>query len=209
MENMINFKEVAEYCKMEVEKMVSSSKYMRDYNCILYVAIMSDESVLVSRTPHILNNAKACILVHNWSELASTIYYPTYKVHFINERGEVSEEFLDENFSVGINAASFYVDPEIYLKFQGRYIYKRYFRQNGVLKSLEDLIKLVLRLYQKCKKECKTQFECELLGRLLAQQEDINILNNKFNSLEVQNKLQEEEIKEYRKLIEQIKKKIN
>jgi hypothetical protein len=41
------------------------------------------------------------------------------------------------------------------------------------------------------------------------QQEDINILNNKFSSLEVQNKLYEEEIKEYKKLIEQIKKTIN
>ena len=208
MENMVNLQEVAEYCKMEVERMVSTSKGMLGYR-ILYVAIMSDKSVLVSRTPHILNNAKACILVHNWDQLASTIYYKTYKVHFINESGEVSEGLLDENFSMGIYAARFNVSPEIYLKYQGYDIYTRQFWQNGVLKSLEDLIKMVYKLYIKCKIECKTEFECELLGRLLMQQEDINILNNKFSSLEVQNKLYEEEIKEYKKLIEQIKKTIN
>ena len=55
----IDFVELGTYCQTEYRKTLDSLK--DKYRKTLFVAIMDDNSISVSATPHILSNAKKCI----------------------------------------------------------------------------------------------------------------------------------------------------
>ena len=69
----VDFLELATYCKQEIEKKCAESDRKENYE-ILYVAIYDDDSIKISRTPHILKSAKRCILVHSWMHLPCPVY---------------------------------------------------------------------------------------------------------------------------------------
>ena len=94
----VDFMELASYCKQDIELKCSKTDHKFEYD-ILYAAIQEDDDIKTSRTPHILKEAKQCILIHSWQQLASTIDYDTYLVQCINQNGEVHSDKLDNDYS--------------------------------------------------------------------------------------------------------------
>lgn len=107
--------ERASYCKQDFEHKCSKSDHKFEYN-ILYAAIQEDDDIKTSRIPHILKEAKQCILIHSWQQLASTIDYDTYLVQCINQNGEVHSDKLDNDYSIHIYPSRFSTWASISLK---------------------------------------------------------------------------------------------
>jgi len=203
MNTTVDFLELAIYCKQEIEKKCAESDRKWSYE-ILYVAIFGDDSIKVSRTPHILKEAKRCILVHSWQQLAVTIAYDTYLVQCINENGEVLQDVLDNDYSIHINPASFNCSSSISLSRSSQTIYDAKLWSNGEY-MLPQRIVFIWDLYKKSKQECRTLMESQLLGKLAKAEQSIKDLNSKLVDSSVNEQLLKAEVRQYRSLLDEIK----
>lgn len=203
----VDFLELATYCKQEIEQKCAESDRKRDYE-ILYVAICDDDSIKISRTPHILKSAKQCILVHSWLQLASTISYDTYLVQCINEDGEVLQNDLDSDYSIHISPSSFNYAARISLKRNATTIFQDEIWSNGK-DVLNKRLVFIWNLYKKSKTECKTMKESQLLGKLARSEQRIEELESKLADSSVNEQLLEAEVRQYRSLLDEIKKLVN
>lgn len=203
MDTTVDFLELAAYCKQEIEQKCAESDRKWSYE-ILYVAIFEDDSIKVSRTPHILKDAKRCILVHSWQQLAATIAYDTYLVQCINEDGEVLQDALDSDYSIHIYPSSFNCSASIALTRSSKTIYESKIWSNGE-HILPQRIVYVWNLYKKIKEECKTLMESQLLGKLAKAEQNIQELNSKLADSSVNEQLLETEVRRYRSLLDEIK----
>lgn len=200
----VDFLELATYCKQDIEQKCAESDRKRDYE-ILYAAICDDDSIKISRTPHILKSAKRCILVHSWLQLASTISYDTYLVQCINENGEVIQNALDSDYSINISPSSFNNYARIYLSRNTYTIYQDTIWSN-CKNILHKKLTYVWNLYKKSKTECKTLKESQLLGELARSEQTIEELESKLADSSVNELLLKAEAEQYRSLLDEIKK---
>lgn len=191
--------EIAEYCKQEVEKECKTSdRYGYE---IKYVAIFEDSSIRISQTPHILKEASQCLLIHKWMQRASTNYYSTYRVQHIKEDGSVLLGMLDEDYTFGVYSAGFNRSAQVHLEYKGNHVYEKSLDYNV---KLENVISFVWALYLKCKSECKTSFECKLLGKLARQEQTIAELEDKLAGSSIQEQILEAQVGEYKSLLRDI-----
>lgn len=203
MDTKVDFLELAAYCKQEIEQKCAESNRKHHYE-ILYAAILEDESLRISTTPHILRDAKRCILIHSWRQLAATIYYDTYLVQFINEDGEVLQEKLDSEYSIHISPSSFNCSAIISLSRCSKMVYSAKLWSNGEL-LLPLRLRYVWDLYKKCKAECQSLKESQLLGRLAKANQNIEELNSQLADSSVNEELLKEEVRQYRSILDEIK----
>ena len=206
MDNSANFLEIAKFCKEEFEQKCSKSSHMSGYS-ILYVAVLEDGQMRISKTPHILSNACRCYLIHNWSQLAVSCWYDTYSVQSINEYGEVGDGLFDEEYSFTISAAAFNVSPRIFLKRNGTNLYSSALWESG--NSSDAVIMRELNyiwvLYKKCKDECHSLFESQLLCKLAQKEKNIRSLEMKLETASAKELYLQSEISEYSTLLGDIK----
>lgn len=204
MESKIDFIEVAKYCKEE--KMSKYNGNGKWYHGIHYVAIDEDDNLFVSATPHILKNAKKCILIHDMEYLAVTLTYPCYSVQILNDDGIVANNDLGDGFQIGITSGSYNYGSEMYIQYQDKYLFrtradfegKNYHRWENVL---PDIWKLYLRL----KKECANVHEMEMLCNLVKKDNEIVDLNEKLDQERYRNQQKDLQIQAYRSVLDEIK----
>jgi formate-dependent nitrite reductase cytochrome c552 subunit len=90
------------------------------------------------------------------------------------------------------------------------------FRRNGHELYCESLwsrgtfvlarrLEYVWELYKKCKKECKTQYESELLCKLAEKEESIKDLESSLADSTIKERYLRDEVAQYRKILEEIK----
>jgi len=206
MENSVNFLEIAKFCKDEFEQKCAKSSHMSGYS-LLYVALFEDGQMRISKTPHILSGATKCYLIHKWSQLAVSCWYETYNVQSINEFGEVNEGEFDDEYSFSISAASFNVSPRVYLKRSGDSLYSAELWESGISSEavLTRELNYIWSLSKKCKKECHSMFESQLLCKLAQKEQNIKSLEEKLESSSAKELYLQSEISEYRTLLNDIK----
>lgn len=203
MENKVDIREIAEYCKNEYQQRCKESKYMDSYK-IHYVAISADGKMKVSKTPHILEGVEECYLIHSWQQLASTCWYETYGIQRINTDGEVEDGVFDHEYSFRIYAARFNTPEMISFRRNGQELYCNSLWSRGTY-VLARRLEYVWELYKKCKKECKTQYESELLCKLADKEESIKELEGMLEESTVKEQYLREQISQYRTLLDDIK----
>ena len=203
MENKVDIREIAEYCKNEYQQRCKESKYMDSYK-IHYVAISADGKMKVSKTPHILEGVEECYLIHSWQQLASTCWYETYGIQRINTDGEVEDGVFDDEYSFRIYAARFNTPEMISFRRNGQELYCNSLWSRGTY-VLARRLEYVWELYKKCKKECKTQYESELLCKLADKEESIKELEGMLEESTVKEQYLREQISQYRTLLDDIK----
>ena len=203
MDNKVDIKEVAQYCKNEYQQKCEKSDYMCGY-LIYYVAISSDGKMRISQTPHILDGADECYLIHKWSQLASTCWYETYDIQRINVDGEVREGVFDDEYSFSIRAARFNTPEMISFKRNGQELYCGSLWSRGAY-VLTRRLEYVWELYKKCKKECSTQYESKLLCELAGKSETIQDLEEKLAGSTLKEQYLQGEIAKYKDLLDEIK----
>lgn len=205
MENNIDFIELANYCKKE--KSDSSDHNTKWYRGTFYAAIHDDDSMVVSKTPHILKSAKKCILVHDMRYKAVTLTYDCYSVQILNSNGVVTEKDLEDGFRIGITDGRFNYAPEMYIEYQNKLIFRTRYDFNGKNpweweKILPDIWKLYLRL----KKECVNLHEMEMFCDIVKKGNEIVDLNEKLDQEKYKNQQKDLQIQAYKSLLDEIKK---
>lgn len=203
MENKVDIREIAEYCRNEYQQRCKDSKYMDSYK-IHYVAITSDGKMKVSKTPHILEGVEECYLIHSWQQLASTCWYETYGIQRINIDGEVEDGVFDDEYSFRIYAARFNTPEMISFRRNGHELYCESLWSRGTF-VLARRLEYVWELYKKCKKECQTQYESELLCKLADKEESIRDLEQRLAESTIKEQYLRGEVAQYRDMLEEIK----
>ena len=192
----IDFVELGTYCQTEYRKTLDSLK--DKYRKTLFVAIMDDNSISVSATPHILSNAKKCILIHERLSLAISNWYSWYVVQFINENGEVLVARLDNDFELCTVACGGYDNQWLELCADHRTYYscKAPWKENDI-KSIWDLY---VRL-----KQATTECERNLIASLFKKDQTILELEKANQNFEYKTQLLENEKKLYKGILDDIK----
>ena len=192
----IDFVELGTYCQTEYRKTLDSLK--DKYRKTLFVAIMDDNSISVSATPHILSNAKKCILIHERLSLAISNWYSWYVVQFINENGEVLVGRLDNDFELCTVACGGYDNQWLELRADHRTYYscKAPWKENDI-KSIWDLY---VRL-----KQATTECERNLIASLFKKDQTILELEKANQNFEYKTQLLENEMKLYKGILDDIK----
>ena len=192
----IDFVELGTYCQTEYRKTLDSLK--DKYRKTLFVAIKDDNSISVSATPHILSNAKKCILIHERLSLAISNWYSWYVVQFINENGEVLVGRLDNDFELCTVACGGYDNQWLELRADHRTYYscKAPWKENDI-KSIWDLY---VRL-----KQATTECERNLIASLFKKDQTILELEKANRKFEYKTQLLENEKKLYKGILDDIK----
>ena len=192
----IDFVELGTYCQTEYRKTLDSLK--DKYRKTLFVAIMDDNSISVSATPHILSNAKKCILIHERLSLAISNWYSWYVVQFINENGEVLVNRIDNDFELRTVSCGGYDNQWLELRADHRTYYSCKSPWN------EDDIKSIWDLYVKLK-QATTKCERNLIASLFEKDQTILELEKANRNFEYKVQMLEEERDLYKGILDDIK----
>ncbi len=204
MENSIDFIELANYCKNE--KSASCDNKRKWYGKTFYAAIFEDDGMVVSTTPHILKNAKRCILIHKMTYLAVTLTYSCYSLQILNSNGVVTENELEDGFRIDITDGSFNYCPEMYIEYKDKIIFKTRYDFNGQnFYKWENILPDDWKLYLRLKKECTNSYEMEMLCALVKKDNEIIDLNEKLNQEKYKNQQKDLQIQAYKSLLDEIK----
>ena len=192
----IDFVELGTYCQTEYRKTLDSLK--DKYRKTLFVAIMDDNSISVSATPHILSNAKKCILIHERLSLAISNWYSWYVVQFINENGEVLVGRLDNDFELCTVACGGYDNQWLELRADHRTYYscKAPWKENDIKSSWDLYVRL---------KQATTECERNLIASLFKKDQTILELEKANQNFEYKTQLLENEKKLYKGILDDIK----
>lgn len=191
----VDFIKLAEYCRDEFKE--QHNKQNNYYVSTLYVSI-SDDNVITSQTPHILENAQKCILIHTYSALVVSNFYHWYKVECIDSTGCVTAGYLDDEFRLSIAYFGNYNNQEISLKDETQ----EYYRSNSGNWPIE--IVKIWKLYSKLR-EVKTGSERKLIANLFEKDEAILDLEKQIEDVRFSKKLLEQERNQYKTLLDEIK----
>lgn len=195
----VDFIGIADYCKAEFEKehtIEGRDKYVKT----TYAAITEDNKISYSTTPHILENAHKCLLIHTNNRRASTNWYYWYKFQYIDQFGNVHDERLEDGFSLQICYSS-YSDQRVYLKKECRELC-------SFPLPIENDLEFFWNLYNKCR-ECATVEEAALVGSLAMKDRKIMELERKYDSLTYANELLKRQEARNEALISRLEKALN
>ena len=191
----IDFIELATFCVNRYKESHNTSS--NSYAGSLYVAILEDNQVLCSRTPHILKNATKCILVHQRSELAVSNYYFWYNVEFIDENGCVFDGNLGNGFKLDVSAWGQFSNQMMSLLYNQSSLY-------WCRPPFEDHISKVWEIYSRLK-DFSTEKEINLTAELIRKDEKILELEKEVEDFTFTNQLLKQERDQYKELLDEIK----
>lgn len=192
----INYVEIGTYCQENYKESFNGEKWMK-YSNTWFVAIDKDDNVNVSITPHILEDATKCILIHEYRKLAETNWYKWYNIEFINEKGEVLRNRIDDEFTLYVNYIKSWNNQVMHLEADNNIYYK--------CKAPWDKgIKKVWQLYCNLK-EVKAKKERELVSSLFQKNESILEMQKSIDNFNYTNHFLEQERDLYKSLLDEIK----
>lgn len=194
----VNIRKIAEYCRDIYEEYAPQKRpYVKTY----FVCIKDDDTTLVSLTPHVLDDAKKAILIHEYSINGGANDYPFYNIEYINESGEVLKESLENGFQLLTNWIINWSDQTLFLKKNGKVIYscKRPWRQT--IQKLWDV-------YVQSNK-CSTVEEAVILGKLAMKDDMIEHLSSELKEANYKNIYLQQERDLYKNTLDKLIQKLN
>lgn len=194
----IDFIELGKYCQAEYK--ASHDGKNNKYIKTIFVAIKEDNNILVSTTPHILAQAKKCLLIHEHCSLAISNWYSWNLVQFINEKGEVFVDRIDEEFELYPASTGSYYQLLILSANQVNFYSHR--------APFENCIQSFWDLYIRLKK-ANTQTERELIASLFKQSQKVLELEKENQDFKYKTQLLECEKNTYKEMLDSIKELIN
>jgi hypothetical protein len=190
-----NFIALASYCVNRHQNSLNQ-EYQR-YIDTLFVAISHDNSVKCSTTPHLLQNAEQCILVHHITERAISNWYSWYKVETINKDGCVYAGTLERGFSLVVKAWNGYANQMMSLYYGDKHLY-------WCKAPWELHIPRIWELYSKLVTVDSSK-EIELIAELYRKDEEILKLESDVEDFSFTEELLKQERNQYKGMIDEIK----
>lgn len=192
---MDSFKDIAKYC---IERYKTSlDEESEKYVGTLYVSIDEHGFVDCSTTPHILSQARKCVLIHSRKALAVSNWYTWYKVEYIDEEGCVTDGMLGNGFRLYSTYRGSFLDQVLILYHDDLEIY-------SCPAPFEDKMQKVWNVYLRAKR-ANSQAALELMAELIEKDETILELEGEIANLRFTNILLERQKNQYRGLLRQIR----
>jgi hypothetical protein len=191
----IDFFELATYCTNKYRE--SHNTNNNSYAGTLYVAILEDNQVMCSKTPHILRNCVKCILVHRRDTLAQTNSYYWYNVEVIDENGCIYDGNLGNGYSIEVNAWGQYSNQIMSLDYNSSHLF-------WCRPPFEDHMPKVWELYTRLK-DVPTEKEIKLIADLFRKDEKILELEKEIEDFKFTNLLLEQERNQYKEMLDEIR----
>ena len=181
----VDFIEIATFCAKRYKDAHNR------YSGTLFVGISGSNKVQCSTTPHILQNAYQCILIHGRLDgLRDTFYY----VEIIKEDGTVKGSFLDDVFNLRAES--------------GRNLWLKLFYNNTCFYSLSGAfdknMPKIWELYTKIR-YLKTYSEQQVVRDLFDKDEKIFELESQIEDLNYKDQLLKQERDQYKNMLDEIK----
>ena len=194
----VDFIELAEYCVKKAKEV--PSYVIKHYESTQFVCISKDNIVKCSMTPHILQDAYQCILMHKMRDNNDT----WYEFDFINEEGSVKASYLDDIFILSSERTR-RDKPIIIIK--EHWVNELGVDQYHMLCSSDDICK-IWEIYSRIK-GVSSKTEWELIVELFKNNEKISDLEKQIEDFKFTNYLLEQERDQYKDMLDEIKDLIN
>ena len=191
----VDFVELAKFCQQNFKE--KHEKEGERYIDTLFVSIDETGSIKHSKTPHILDDAYQCILVHQRSKLALRNWYSWYSVEFIDKDGCLHTARLDNDFRLSVNSWGSFSSQVMCLYYANDELY--WFGW-----PFEKNIAKVWELYSKVK-DIKSESEIKLIAELYRKDDKIFELQKENENFKFTNLLLEQEKQQYQGLLDEIK----
>ena len=119
----------------------------------------------------------------------------------------MGEGVFDDEYSFSISPASFNVSPRVYLRRNGESLYSASLWESGISSEavLTRELNYIWSLYKKCKNECHSMFESQLLCKLAQKEQSIKSLEEKLETATAKELYLQSEVSAYRTLLGDIK----
>ena len=184
--------ELATFCTNKCKE-VHSGKTNDRYTKTLYVSISKDNNVQCSITPHVLQNAYQCILIHYGAEFAIKQWYAWYEIQFINADGIVYDSNFGDEFNMVVNSYNY----SICLCYGKEKLF-------WIEEPFEGKIHKLWELYIKLK-DVKSLAEMKLIADLFKKDDKILKLENQIENFTFTEHLLRLERDQYKELLDKIK----
>lgn len=192
-----SFKDIAKFCVNRYKESFDVDNTDNVYVDTLYVSIDNYNNLACSTTPHVLNEACECLLIHRRRALAVTNSYYWYKIEYIDEEGAVTDGILKKGFSLWTGAGGSFSNQIIQLQYQQRILYTCFCPFETNLQHLWDAY---------CRfKKAKSDAEIELIDELIEKDEKILDLMREVEGFKFSNYILEKERNQYKKLLNEIR----
>ena len=192
-----SFKDIAKFCVNRYKESFDADNTDNVYVDTLYVSIDNYNNLTCSTTPHVLNEACECLLIHRRRALAVTNSYYWYKIEYIDEEGAVTDGILKKGFSLWTGAGGSFSNQIIQLQYQQRILYTCFCPFETNLQHLWDAY---------CRfKKAKSDAEIELIDELIEKDEKILDLMREVEGFKFSNYILEKERNQYKKLLNEIR----
>lgn len=192
----VNFVEIAEYCREQSKK--KHAVPQDKYDSTLFVSISEENKVFCSNAPHLLSEAKQCILIHAYVFTPGSKAYTFYDIEYIDENGCVNQSRLDCNFRLYITFRDHWVNQIMYLRSNDEKT--TFYSCTG---PWQDKIEIVWNLYLRIR-NCSLQ-EAKMVASLAMKDKQIALQAKCIKELEVTKLYLEQEVAAYKSMLDEIK----
>lgn len=192
----INFIEIAKYCQEQSKKKHAAPR--NKYDSTLFVSITVNNRVTCSYAPHLLDEAKQCILIHAYVFTPGGNSYTFYDIDYIDEYGCVNQNRLDSNFRLYITFRDHWSNQVMYLRSNDD---KTTFYSCTV--PWQDKIEIVWNLYLKIR-DCGLQ-EAKAFASLVMKDQQLALQAKNIKELEATNLFLKQEVAAYKGILDDIK----
>ena len=191
----INFLEIATYCVDRFKNSLVNQN--RQYVKTLFFAINEKNEILCSSSPHVLQYASQCILIHVESRKGQTIWHSFFQLEYIDVNGCVRDSNLDDGFTLNISWSGNWDKQRLYLDYNGTTMYSN----QG---PWEVQIPIAWNLYQNLM-QAKTETERRLILYLFEKDQSILQLKKEVADFQFYNHLLQQQRDQYKGLLDEIK----
>lgn len=192
----IDLFEIASYCQKRHKETLTEHENVT-FVQTQFFGIAEDGQITCSNTPHLLRDARQCILVHERKQLAFSNWYSWFKVEFIDADGSVHDNCFDNDFSLDVNWKGKWSRQVMKLKHKDEIIY-------SCDLPWEDHIPLIWEMYNRVK-QAETLSERKLIAELLKKDHTLLQLEKELVDFKFSNQLLEQERDQYKELLDEIK----
>lgn len=194
----VDFIELAEFCTKRYKELNTSPRDR--YVGTLYVAILEDNQLKCSTTPHVLKDAVKCMMIHERSALAETLWHPYGLLEFIDSEGRVHDSNLGNDFNLTIYRWE-YDSLKIELSY----------KENQLFKCGEPFDKNILKIWNLYTTIMNMTSVSEMMLVVDAFEKDERILEleRQIEDFKFTNNLLERERDQYKDMLDEIKELLN
>lgn len=194
----VDFIELAEFCTKRFKELNTSPR--ERYVGTLYVAILEDYQLKCSTTPHVLKDAVKCIMIHEGSALAETLWHPYGLLEFIDSEGCVHDSNLGNDFNLTISRWEYdYLKINLSYKDNRLYMCGKPFDKN--IFKIWNLYTTIMNM--------TSVSEMRLIVDAFEKDERIVELKGQIEDVKFTNNLLERERDQYKDMLDEIKDLIN